>query len=317
MTAYIQWLRAQVGQQKIFVASADAIIADEKGRVLLQRRADLGVWGLPGGGMDLGERIDQTIAREVREETGLQVKPTRLVGLYTSPEFDWIYPNGNQAQFVSALFECRKIGGTLRADGGETLDLGYFALDALPPMDSIYQAQIADWEAGHPGATFRSGAPGPLPWKAGNYIGWLRRHVGQARVIMTGACGYIPGPGGRVLAVRRGDNGLWGMPAGAMELGERIDQTIVREIYEETGLQVEPTRLIGLYTGPEFAFTYPNGDRVQIFSAFFDCRVVGGTLRPDGVESLEVAYVDPATLPPYHRLRVADARREQAIAIIR
>ncbi len=317
MSAYVQWLRAQVGAQKIFVACAEAIITDERDRVLLQLRGDFGTWGLPGGGMELGERVDQTAVREVREETGLEVEPTRLIGLYTSPEFDWTYPNGNQAQFVSALFACRAVGGEPRADGEETLDLAYFALDDLPPLDPIYRAQIADWRAGRAAATFRSGPPGPPMVRAGEYMVWLRRHVGQARVIMTGACAYVPGAGGRVLAVRRGDTGRWGLPAGAMELGERIDQTIAREVYEETGLQVEPTRLVGLYTSPEFDWTYPNGDQVQLFSAFIACRLVGGRPRPDGVESLEVAFVDPTRLPAPHRLRVRDARVNRPEAIVR
>jgi len=78
-----------------------------------------------------------------------------------------------------------------------------------------------------------------------------------------------------------------------MELGERIDQTITREVYEETGLEVKPTRLVGVYSGREFRFTYPNGDQVNAVSTLFDCRIVGGRLQADGVESLEVRFFAP------------------------
>lgn len=317
MTNYIQWLRAHVGQQKIFMPCTDAIIIDERGRVLLQRRGDSGDWGLPGGAMELGERIDQSIVREVREETGLKVRVERLVGLYTSPEFDWVYPNGDQVQFVSALFECQVSGGALHADGDETLELAYFAPDALPPMESFYLAQIADWQANRPQAIFGSGAPGQPSQQPGDYIRWLRRDVGQARIIISGATAYIPDAQGRVLAIHRSDNGLWGLPAGAMELGERVDQTIVREVREETNLKVKPTRLIGLYTGPQFAFTYPNGDQVQIFSTLFECHILGGKLRPDGVEALDVAFMDPAKLWPRYQSFAEDARKKRATAFVR
>jgi len=66
---------------------AGAIIRDEVGRILLQQRGDTCDWSLPAGAMEIGERVDQTIIREVREETGLEVKPTRLVGIYSDQTF--------------------------------------------------------------------------------------------------------------------------------------------------------------------------------------------------------------------------------------
>jgi hypothetical protein len=84
-------------------------------------------------------------------------------------------------------------------------------------------------------------------------------------------------------------------------------------VREETGLEVVPVALIGVYSAPEYAFTYANGDRVQPVTAFFECRVVGGTLAPDMEEMVEARWVgaeDP--LPPL--LRCCEAKVRDAFA---
>ena len=108
-----------------------------------------------------------------------------------------------------------------------------------------------------------------------------------------------------------------------MELGERIDRTIAREVREETGLIVRPTRLTGFYTGSDQWSVYPNGDQVWLAVACFTCEVEGGNLMADGVESLEVGFFEPDSLPLDHNpwgartlRRIADARAgsEEAVA---
>jgi len=94
-----------------------------------------------------------------------------------------------------------------------------------------------------------------------------------------------------------------------MELGESADEAVVREVREETGLEVEPVVLIGVYSNPDYAITYPNGDQVQAVIIFFECRVVGGTLQPDMEEILEARYFGPDDeLPPMYPCCVAKAR---------
>jgi ADP-ribose pyrophosphatase YjhB (NUDIX family) len=102
--------------------------------LLLQRRTDNGLWGLPGGGVEPGESVSLAVVREVKEETGLEVTPIRLVGVYSSPEHHQIvtYPDGNVIHYVSTSFECRIVGGTL-ACGEESAELGWFDPDRLPP----------------------------------------------------------------------------------------------------------------------------------------------------------------------------------------
>ena len=152
--SYLHWLRQRVGRQKILLVFASACVRDDAGRLLWQQRSDFGFWGLPGGVLDLGESLPEAVVREVGEETGLEVEPVRLVGVYSSPDFDVLYPNGDQVQQVTACFECRLLGGQQRPDGTETLELGWFALDEPPPTAPWYEAMVADLARGDPAASY-------------------------------------------------------------------------------------------------------------------------------------------------------------------
>ena len=115
-------------------AGVAAVIYDRRGRLLLQQRADGGQWGLPGGAMEIGESVSDAIVREVREETGLRVKPRRIVGVYSDPALQVVrYPDGNVWHWVSVCMECRVVGGTLNTiPDEETLALAYFRRGELP-----------------------------------------------------------------------------------------------------------------------------------------------------------------------------------------
>ena len=158
----------------------------------------------------------------------------------------------------------------------------------------------------------------PIP----EYIAELRAHVGHATLLLPAAAGIVRDGAGRVLLIRRGDGRGWSLPGGVMEPSESIVACLVREVWEETGLEVEPRRLVGIYSDPAFMhFAYGNGDRVHFMSATFDCRVVGGSLRADGEESLEVVYFAPEALPQGvvcdHAQRIADALSGQEAAFFR
>jgi 8-oxo-dGTP diphosphatase len=154
------------------------------------------------------------------------------------------------------------------------------------------------------------------------HIAFLREHVGHITLLTPCVAAVVRDEAGRVVLIRRGDGAGWSLPGGMMELGERLDQCLVREVQEETGLDVEPVRLIGVYSDPFVNhITYPNGDQIHIVSATFECRVVGGQLRPDGDESLEVAYFAPNALPetlvPAHHIRIQDASAQREAAFYR
>jgi 8-oxo-dGTP diphosphatase len=154
------------------------------------------------------------------------------------------------------------------------------------------------------------------------YIVQLREHVGHATLMVPAAAGIVFDRAGRVLLIRRGDGRGWSLPGGMMEPGETIVECLVREVWEETGLEVEPARLVGVYSDPAYThITYPNGDQVHFVSATFQCRVTGGELRADGEESLAVAYFFPQDLPrPVvcdHEQRIHDALSGRTAAFFR
>lgn len=114
-------------------AGVAAVVFDSAGRVLLGRRLDNGLWGLPSGHVETGETIEEAVVREVREETDLTVKVTKLVGVYSDPESQaFTYPGGEVVQFVTSCFRCEVVGGSPRADGEETSEVAFFAAEDLP-----------------------------------------------------------------------------------------------------------------------------------------------------------------------------------------
>lgn len=112
------------------VPAAVGCITDGEGRILLEHRVDNDLWALPGGTHDFGESIVETVVREVREETGLDVEVTRLVGLYTDPKHVIAYTDGEVRQQFTLAFECRVVGGTLEKDS-ESQELRWVASEDL------------------------------------------------------------------------------------------------------------------------------------------------------------------------------------------
>ncbi len=122
-----------------------AVIFDEAERLLLMQRTDNGRWALPGGTMETGERADECIVREVKEETGYDVEVVRLVGVYSDPEHTTItYPDGNTVAYVSILFECRVTGGEATLSD-ESNAVEWHHPDALPePFHSGHIPRVKD-----------------------------------------------------------------------------------------------------------------------------------------------------------------------------
>ena len=114
--------------------------------LLLMRRSDNGCWGLPGGYVERGESVRDAVAREVREETGVEIRVGRLVGVYSDPRRQVIaYPDGNRVQAVNLCFEGEPVGAGAATTPEETLEQGYFAPEALPqPFVPIHTIRIED-----------------------------------------------------------------------------------------------------------------------------------------------------------------------------
>lgn len=316
MTDYIKWLRAQIGPRKIILVYAAALVRDGAGNLLFQHRLDFDRWGLPGGVLEIGETFRECVTREVAEETGLQVHPRRLVGLYSAPEWDVQYPNSDQVQQFTAAFECEVVGGQLlvKGDHQENDENRFFPLYRPPaPLLAWYAAMLRDLQRNYPAACFD--APRQAATTDATFIRDIRRTVGTARLIIVGASVIIQNAAGQVLLGLRSDTNTWGLPAGAMDLGETPANTAIRETWEEMGVRVRLTQLASVVTGPDYFHIYPDGNQIQTVSAVFRAEIVGGQLQPDKQETLAAQWFPPDDLPPmltshYHRLRLALAHPE-------
>jgi 8-oxo-dGTP pyrophosphatase MutT (NUDIX family) len=98
---------------------------------------------------------------------------------------------------------------------------------------------------------------------------------------MVGAGVIILNPLNRLLLLHRTDNAAWGIPGGAMEPGESLEATAIRETLEETGLAVYDLALFGAFSGPEFFYKYPNGDQVYNVTIIYLVRNYSGEPRLD------------------------------------
>jgi 8-oxo-dGTP pyrophosphatase MutT (NUDIX family) len=127
-----------------------------------------------------------------------------------------------------------------------------------------------------------------------------------------GAVAAVFDAAGRMLVTRRTDNGMWVLPGGRLELGETITQTAVREVLEETGVEIAVTGVVGIHTDPGHVIAFEGGPVLQEFYVCLRARAVAGVARADGVETSEVRWVDAAGLgdlglPPVMLARLAAA----------
>jgi len=113
--------------------ATNGFIRNDSGRILLQRRADIDFWSMPGGNVEIGESLEQGVAREVYEETGLEVRVERLIGVYSGPEsYPFMrYPDGYTVHYITHVFACDYLSGALRIST-ESTNIDYFPADDLP-----------------------------------------------------------------------------------------------------------------------------------------------------------------------------------------
>lgn len=131
---YVAALRALVGpDHRLWLPGVNAVVVDAE-RVLLHRRSDTGEWSILSGILDPGEEPADGVVREVREETGIDVVVERLAGVTVSPEV--VHTNGHRAQYLQLVFTCRPADPdqVARVADDESLEVGWFPSDALPPM---------------------------------------------------------------------------------------------------------------------------------------------------------------------------------------
>ncbi|MEY9943710.1 NUDIX domain-containing protein [Kitasatospora sp. GAS1066B] len=137
---FLAELRGLVGTRPLWLSAACVVVLDDQDRVLLGRRTDTRAWALPGGIIDPGEQPADAAARECLEETGVEVVPELLTSVTVSPPVT--YPNGDQTRYLELTFRCRVVGGTARVNDDESLEVAWFAQDALPELDASNQERL-------------------------------------------------------------------------------------------------------------------------------------------------------------------------------
>lgn len=145
---YISTMRKQIGHALIMTTGCGVIIENRNGEILLQRRRDNGLWGLPGGSMEPGEKFEETVKREVLEEAGIEVAALCLFGIYSGEDRIITYPNGDICCVTSIIFKTSSYTGQIKNNTSEAVEHRFFGKEDLPdninPFDKVY---IADWKA--------------------------------------------------------------------------------------------------------------------------------------------------------------------------
>ena len=131
--SYLGKLRAVVGSRLLQVPAVRAVVLDSSGRVLLHRRSDFGVWGLPGGHPEEGESLQACIVREVFEETGVTIKSLEVYGFSSDGTLEFTrYPNGHEVHSFTLLVLSRDWEGVLIQANEESLEVRFFASEEIP-----------------------------------------------------------------------------------------------------------------------------------------------------------------------------------------
>ncbi|MBE1492578.1 NUDIX hydrolase [Plantactinospora soyae] len=137
---YVRRLRKAVGHELLWLPSVSAVVVNDAGELLLGKRADDGRWSVISGVVEPDEQPAQALVREVHEETGVRVAPVRVSSVLARPH---TYPNGDQCQFLNIGFRCRFLDGVARVNDDESVAVGWFSPDRLPPVDEHAQITIA------------------------------------------------------------------------------------------------------------------------------------------------------------------------------
>lgn len=130
-----------------------------------------------------------------------------------------------------------------------------------------------------------------------DYIGELRKLIGKRPIIMCGANVIILDSSGRILLHHRVDNYMWGLPGGAMEMGESLEETAIREINEEVGLVCRNLKIFNVYSGEKLYYKYPNGDEVYNVTATYICKDFSGQIAIDKTEGNDAKFFSVNDIP--------------------
>jgi 8-oxo-dGTP pyrophosphatase MutT (NUDIX family) len=162
ISPYLKSLRDAVGSGLLVLPAVTGIIRDNEDRILLVHQRDTDSWSTPGGAVDPNESPADAVAREVWEETGLDVEPTQILGVYSGPSTFIVYPNGHRTMYVNTVFECKVRSGLLHLQSDETVNAGYVGSAELANY------RVTRWAEDLLPKLYRRSAPGhfePPSWR--------------------------------------------------------------------------------------------------------------------------------------------------------
>ena len=139
------------------------------------------------------------------------------------------------------------------------------------------------------------------------YVSELRKRIGSSRLLLPSVTAIVYGPLDEILLVHQREGNIWSTPGGSIELDESPVDAVVRETWEETGLLVQPTGLIGVFGGPGFVVRYGNGDETQYVMSVFECSVRSGEITNVSDEVTACRFIPEAE---FHTLEVSPWTRE-------
>ena len=133
MSNYILELRKFVGKRPL-IQCGTCVIINDRNKILMQLRTDNKKWGLPGGSIEIGEKVEETAIREVKEETGLSIclKDLKLFDVFSGERQHYIYPHGDEVYNVVTVFTTNVYSDELHIDNEESSSLKFFEIDNLP-----------------------------------------------------------------------------------------------------------------------------------------------------------------------------------------
>jgi ADP-ribose pyrophosphatase YjhB (NUDIX family) len=155
-----------------------------------------------------------------------------------------------------------------------------------------------------------------------SYLDFTGKPVQRPTEVRPAVSAVILDKRGEVLLQKRADNGFWALPGGFVDIGESIEQAVMREVLEETGLRVVVNRVVGVYSDPQrhAIASYPDGNVIQVVGICFECSAETSELRLSS-ESTDIHYFPPDDLPtetmPRNRVCIRDALEKRPEAFIR
>ncbi len=130
------------------------------------------------------------------------------------------------------------------------------------------------------------------------YFKNLRDKIGNDLLLIPSVAAVVTDDEGKILLQEKSSGEAWSLPAGSIEPGESPEEAIIREVREETGLNVLVEKVLGVYGGIGFRYTYPNNHQVEYTVVLYRCRVINASGTPLDSETVSLGYFSEHDMPP-------------------